>query len=159
MIMTTVMAAAVMIAIMGAIIVLMEELIVSKTICNGWIWYHAIIMVWDIAMTTYHKDLQVLVPVYQLIAKMITMMILCLIAIQCGNDYTSMYLWMYFMQFTILCMYFDVFLPMMRVFFCFCFMFSVLGDMFWTVIHEYLCLYIFFKDLLWFFFRFFELSM
>ena len=51
-----------------------------------------------------------------LIAGIMIMMSLYLIGIQCGNDYISRYLLMYFVQFTILCMYFDIFLPTMRVF-------------------------------------------
>jgi len=45
-------------------------------------------------VTTEHnlRDLQVLVPIFLLIAETITMMILCLIAIQCENDYIIMYL-------------------------------------------------------------------
>jgi len=54
--------------------------------------------------------------VFILIAGIMIMMILYLIAIQCENDYISRYLWMYFVQFTILCMYFNMFLPTMRVF-------------------------------------------
>jgi len=38
---------------------------------------------------------------------------------------------MNFVEFTILCMYFDMFLPTMLDL-CFLFMFNVLGGMFWT---------------------------
>jgi len=45
-------------------------------------------------MTTDHnlRDLRALVSVYLLTTEMIMMMILCLIAIQCRNNYISMYL-------------------------------------------------------------------
>ena len=50
-----------------------------------------------------------------LIAWMIMIMILCIIAIQCKNDYIMQVFMNVFVKFTILCMYFGMFLPTMRV--------------------------------------------
>jgi len=85
----TVMEVVLILTITEAIMVLMEGLIVLKVICMGWIWHQANIMMWDMTIVTYHnlRDLRVLVPVSLLIVGLITMMILCLIVIQCGNDY------------------------------------------------------------------------
>jgi len=52
---------------------------------------------------------------YLLITEMNTMMILCLIAISCGND-RVVYLNMYLVKLIILCMYFCMFLPTTSVF-------------------------------------------
>ena len=74
--------------------------------------------------------MKIIYLVFILIAGMTIMMILCLIAIQCENDYISMYLWMYFVKFIIfacilICFY------RRRAYLYFHFMFSVISDMFW----------------------------
>ena len=94
---------------------------VLKVICRVWVWNQANNL----------RSLRVLVSVSLLVAWIITMMILCLIAIQCENNYIRMHLWIYFVEFTILCMYFDMFVPTTHVF-SFLLMFRVIGDMFWT---------------------------
>ena len=60
----------------------------------------------------------------------------------------------YFVQFTILCMYFDIFLPTTLVF-IFHVMFWVLGDMFW-ICDTWILMSTFFYDLSWFFHNFFS---
>ena len=81
-----------------------------------------------------HKHIIILMEtiylVFILFAGMMIMMILCLLAIQCGNDYISRYLWI------ILCnlLYYACILISFyrrRLYLCFQFMFWVLGDMFW----------------------------
>ena len=54
-------------------------------------------------------------------------MSLCLIRIQYENDYISRYLWMYFVQFTMLCMYFDMFSTDDARIYAFAFISSVIG--------------------------------
>ena len=70
------------------------------------------------SMTTDHnkRDLRVLVPVYLLTTEMITMMILCLIAIQCKNNYISMYIMNVVCAIYYIVHVFDMLLPTTRIF-------------------------------------------
>ena len=74
----------------------------------------------------------------------IIMMILCLLVIQCGNDYISGYFWI------ILCnlLYYACILISFyrrRLYLCFHFMFWVLGDMFW-ICNTWILMSTFFYD-------------
>jgi len=69
-------------------------------------------------------------PIFLLIAVMITMMILYLIAIRCGNDYIMHVFMNVFFEIYYISIYFDILIPR-RMYLCILFMLSVLRDMFW----------------------------
>ena len=90
-------------------------------------------MVWDMAMDTDQnlRDLQVLVPIFLLIAGII-MIILCLIAIQFKNDYIMLVFIHVFVGIDyILHVFWYVSIDDACIL-CNIFIFSVLGDIFWT---------------------------
>ena len=82
------------------------------------------------------------------------MMILCLLAIQCENDYISRYLWIIWCNLLyyaclLICFY------RRRLYLYFYFMFCVLGDMLW-ICDTWILISTFFYDLSWFFHNFFS---
>jgi len=89
---------------------------------------------------TYYYPYENYAPGFILIVGIIIMMILCLIAIQYGNDYISsiyeciLYNLLYYAC-ILICFY------RWCMYLCFRFMFSMLGDRFWICGPEYWCLH------------------
>jgi len=70
-------------------------------------------------------------PIFLLIVRMITMTILCLITIQCGNGYIMQVFMNVFCEIYYICIYFDILIPR-HMYLCILFMLSLLSDMFGT---------------------------
>ena len=110
-------------------------------VLSSWCWYcTTVIAIYSDGTSSTQSSLPtgarqhssiILMDLFLLITGMTTMMILSLIAIQCGNDYIMQVFMKVCCEIYSICIYFDILIPW-RMYLYIRFMFTVLGDMFWT---------------------------